>query len=84
MSENWLKCDVTTEGMFSDELVVAIAGRSFFVPRDQVEGKVGSSGKLRVRVVPQEPCANNRLVILPTEDVAIVEVNNKELEMIGG
>ncbi len=81
MPERWLRCSISP-GMFTNELVVKTEqGRSFFVPREFVEGNVGSPGRVRVRLLSSE---SGTWVIMPSEDLAQVEVMSNQLETIRG
>lgn len=48
--QKWITCMVYP-GMFSDELVVEINDRSFFVSRDAVRKRQGDRGEILVTVV---------------------------------
>lgn len=79
MAEGWLQCAIAP-GMFSNEVVVQTAqGHAFFVPREFVEGEAGSQGRVRVRVLQADSGA---WVLLPSEDLAQVEVQPQHLELI--
>ncbi len=48
--KRWIPCEVYP-GMFSDELVVEIDDRSFFVGRDAVRRHEGNRGEVLVTIV---------------------------------
>jgi hypothetical protein len=81
MPEKWLRCNVF-KGMFSDERVVKVGGgQSFFVHRDKIieEGE-NHKGKVRVRLFETD---NAFWAVMPTEDAAVIQVKDEELENIG-
>lgn len=83
MNERWLKCRVY-KGVFSDELVVSVSPkrthrRSYFVPKDQVQGNApaeGEEGKLRVKVFQRD---DTTWAVLPTEYQETIAVRDEDL-----
>ena len=49
-TQKWIPCR-TYPGMFSDELVVELDERSFFVARDAVRGQAGDHAEVLVTIV---------------------------------
>jgi hypothetical protein len=80
MNENWLRCTVFS-GVFSDEVAVQVTPKegdhvAFIVARNQVVGDHNQTGKVRVRVYRKGQTA---WAILPTENQAVIPVNESDL-----
>jgi hypothetical protein len=76
----WLTCGVD-KGMFSDELAVTYPAegtwqKSVFVPARDVEGRPGSRGRVRVRIVRRN---GHLMAVLPSATQDIVTVNEGDV-----
>ena len=76
MTKGWLRCSIL-KGVFSDECVVKIKERSFFVNRDQVQGNVDQTGRVSVRILKKD---NLVWAMLPGEDGSMIQVSPEDLE----
>ena len=66
----WITCNVY-DGMFSDELVVELGDRSFFVKSSSVRNRASDRGEIRVTIVEADgrwwavmPTNTNETVLL--------------------
>ncbi len=62
-SEVFVECEVSP-GMFSDELVVQVAGREYFVPKDRVRSGGHGRSSVRAKLIKDN---DGEWVVLPTE-----------------
>lgn len=80
MTEYWLRCSVHA-GMFSNERMVKVSdGLSFFVDVDRVQGQVNQPGKVKVRLLKKSD--DIFWAIMPTEDIAVVQVPKDQMEPV--
>lgn len=63
VQEIFVECEVSP-GMFSDEVVVQVAGREYFVPKDRVRPNGQGRGAVRAKLVKD---GDGEWVVLPTE-----------------
>ena len=76
--QRWLTCRLD-KGMFSDERAVTYPPqgelqKSVFVPEQEVQGGIGTSGRVRVRVFRRD---GHLLAVLPTPRHDVVEVEER-------
>lgn len=60
--QKWITCKVF-DGMFSDELVVELGDRSFFVERSSVRNRENDRGEIRVTIVEAD---GRKWAVVPT------------------
>jgi hypothetical protein len=71
-TEAWISCRVRP-GMFSDERVVEVSGRSFFVEVGAVRQTSGDEGEVRVQIFDTN---GKRRAVLPTRMSESVELSS--------
>jgi hypothetical protein len=63
VQEVFVECDVSP-GMFSDELVVQVAGHEYLVPKERVRSNGSGGSAVRAKLVTDN---DGEWVVLPTE-----------------
>ena len=62
IGKHWIECGVSP-GMFSNEYVVEVSGRSYFVEENSVRNVEGDRGELWVTIIERD---DRKWAILPT------------------